>query len=67
MQMGPTQPFKILRLCRKLSFKSPILAVLRKTTQNSAIMDPMESMSASGGRVPNNFNADDAQNMEDVR
>jgi hypothetical protein len=30
-------------------------------------MDPMESMSTSGGRVPANFNAEDAQNMEDVR
>ncbi|EFY91495.1 DUF757 domain-containing protein [Metarhizium acridum CQMa 102] len=30
-------------------------------------MDPMESMSVSGGRVPANFNAEDAGNMEDVR
>lgn len=29
-------------------------------------MDPMESMSVGSGRMPNNFNADDAQNMEDV-
>lgn len=30
-------------------------------------MDPMESMSVSGGNVPANFNAEDAGNMEDVR
>ncbi|KAK3182520.1 hypothetical protein K4F52_006160 [Lecanicillium sp. MT-2017a] len=29
-------------------------------------MDPMESMSVGSGRMPNNFNADDAQNMEDM-
>ncbi|KID63922.1 DUF757 domain-containing protein, partial [Metarhizium hybridum] len=29
-------------------------------------MDPMESMSVSGGRVPANFNAEDAGNMEDM-
>lgn len=29
-------------------------------------MDPMESMSVSGGRVPAGFNAEDAGNMEDV-
>ncbi|KHN95447.1 uncharacterized protein MAM_06724 [Metarhizium album ARSEF 1941] len=29
-------------------------------------MDPMERMSTSGGRVPANFDAQDAQNMEDM-
>ncbi|OAA52104.1 putative protein family UPF0368 [Metarhizium rileyi] len=29
-------------------------------------MDPMDSMSVSGGRVPANFNAEDAGNMEDM-
>lgn len=29
-------------------------------------MDPMESMSLSGGNVPAGFNAEDAGNMEDV-
>lgn len=30
-------------------------------------MDPMESMSVSGGIAPKDFNAEDAGNMEDVR
>lgn len=29
-------------------------------------MDPMESMANSAGPIPNNFNADDAGNIEDV-
>lgn len=29
-------------------------------------MDPMESMSATAGPIPTNFNADEAGNMEDV-
>ncbi|KAK2608537.1 hypothetical protein QQS21_002883 [Conoideocrella luteorostrata] len=29
-------------------------------------MDPMESMSLSGGRVPKDFNAEDTVNMEDM-
>lgn len=30
-------------------------------------MDPMESMQMGAGPVPKNFNAEEAENMEDVR
>ena len=30
-------------------------------------MDPMDSMRTSSGRVPQNFDAEDATNLEDVR